>query len=470
MDLIWGRYLISMDGARRVLTDAGVACENGTIVAVDSIEALRRRYPRGREVGGARFAILPGLVNTHMHLCCGLFRGYIDDLPLLEHDVRFLFPGQRAMTPDDVYQASLLSAVELLKNGVTTTADAYLHPEASARAMVDSGIRGIVSPAMMDVWLGGEVRPVVKSTADAIAEVRGLYERWHGAAGGRLSVWPAPFTDLSASAELMRRSAALARDWGVGLQIHLAETLEGVNLVKRNHGKRVLEYVKDAGLLDGTKVVAAHCCWLSEPDIDVIRTHDVSVSYCPSSEMKMADGIPPAARLLHEGICVAIAIDATCVNNSADLLREAKLGAMLQKIVYPFDAEIVPAEQALEMITVEGARALGMESTIGSLEAGKKADVVVVRIDRPHFVPLLTQPRATIVNQLVYAASGADVAHVFVDGKEVVADGAMTTVDEAEVVSAAQRTTEAFVRRSGIDREMTALRWLPRRGSRSAQT
>lgn len=468
MEIVWGRYLLTMDAGRRILRDSGVALDGATIAAVDSLEALRRRFPGARETGGREFALIPGLVNTHMHLCCGLFRGYIDDLPLLEHDVRFLFPGQRAMTPDDVYRASLLSAVELLKNGVTTTVDAYLHPQASARAMLDSGIRGIVSPAMMDVWLGGDVGPVVKSTDEAIDELRELHARWHGAGGGRLAVWPAPFTDLSASPELMRRSAALAREWGVGIQIHLAETLEGVNLVKRHHGKRVLEYVEGCGLLDGAKVVAAHCCWLSEPDIDVIKAHDVAVSYCPSSEMKMADGIPPAARLLHEGVCVAIAIDATCVNNSADLLREAKLGAMLQKIVYPFDAEIVPAEQALEMITTEPARALGMQDAVGSLEPGKKADVVAVRIDGAHFVPLLDRPRPTIVNQLVYAASGADVAHVFVDGRRVVADGRVTTVDEREVIAAAQRTMEAFVERSGIDREITALRWLPRRGRGAA--
>lgn len=469
MEIVWGRYLLSMDGERRILDDAGVAFERDTILAVDTVTSLRQRFPGARETGGRDFAVLPGLVNTHMHLCCSLFRGYIDDLPLIEHDVRFLFPGQRAMTPDNVYCASLLSAVELLKNGVTTTADAYLHPQATARAMVDSGIRGIVSPAMMDVWLGGEIRPVISSTDAAIKEVEELYAQWHGAGDGRLAVWLAPFTDLSASPTLLRRSAALAREWGVGIQIHLAETLEGVNIVKRSHGKRVLEFVRDCGLLEGTRVVAAHCCWLSEPDIAVLKSADVAVSYCPSAEMKMADGVTPVARLLHDGVCVSIAIDATCVNNSADLFREAKLGAALQKIVYPFDSEIVPAEQALELITCEPARALGMESVIGSLEIGKKADLIAVRLTGPHYVPLLRRPRPTIVNHLIYAASGADVAHVYVDGRQVVANGQVTTLDEREVVASAQEAMEAFVARSGIDREITPLRWLPRGGGQASR-
>jgi 5-methylthioadenosine/S-adenosylhomocysteine deaminase len=465
MQIIWGRYLITMNRERQILEDSGVCCDGDTIKDVGPITVLRARYPNASEVGGANVAVLPGLVNSHMHLCCSLFRGYIDDLPLLEHDVRFLFPGQRAMTQEHVYHASLLSAVELLKNGITTTADAYLLPEASARALVDSGMRGIVSPAMMDVWLGGELGPVISTTAEAINGVRNLHERFHGAGSGRIAVWPAPFTDLSASPELIRSSGDLAREWGAGIQIHLAETLEGVNLVKRRHGKRVVEYVDACGLLNDTRVVAAHCCWVTEPDIAILKARDVAVAYCPSSEMKMADGIPPVGRLLSEGVCVSVAIDATCVNNSADLLRETKIGAMLQKVVYPFDAEIVPAEQALELITTEPARALGLESVVGSLEIGKKADIIALRIDRAHYVPLLNTPRPTIINHLVYAASGADVSEVFVDGVHLIADGTLRVLDEKSLVADAQTAITDFVRVSGIDREINALKWLPRRVS-----
>ena len=461
MNIVWGRYLITLDGERRILDDAGIAIEGSEIVAIDAVDVLRRRFPEATETGGPRHAVLPGLVNAHMHLSCSLFRGYIDDLPLLEHDVRFLFPGQRAMTDDNVYWASLLSAMELLKNGVTTTADAYLLPQATARAMVDSGIRGIVSPAMMDTWLGGEERPVITSTEGAIEEVEALRASFHGAGGGRIAVWPAPFTDLSAGPELLRRSGELAREWGAGIQIHLCETLEGCNLVKRIHGKSVLEYVEDCGLLQDNRVVAAHCCWVNERDIAIIQRHDVAVAYCPSSEMKMADGIPPVGRLLHAGVCVATSIDATCVNNTADLFREAKLGAVLQKVVYPYDAEVVPAEQALEMITRQPARALGLADSVGSLEVGKKADVVAVGLEGAHFVPLLDRPRPTVVNHLIYCASGHDVTDVFVDGQHVVAEGRMTTVDEGEVIAAAQEAMVAFVRDSGIDRETTPLKWLP---------
>ena len=459
MEVVWGRYLLTMDGERRILQDAGVVLDGSEIVAVDSIGSIRKRFPGIPESGGAHFAVLPGLVNSHMHLSCSLFRGYIDDLPLLEHDVRFLFPGQRAMNPENVYYASLLSCLELLRNGVTTVADAYLLPQATARAMVDSGIRGIVSPAMMDTWLGGEERPVITTTDQAIEEVKELREGWHGAGNNRIEVWPAPFTDLSAGPELLRRSGDLAREWDAGIQIHLGETLEGCNLVKRIHGKSVLEYVESCGLLEDNRVVAAHCCWVNERDIAVIKKRDVAVSYCPSSETKMADGIPPVARLLADGACVATAIDATCVNNSADLFREAKLGAVLQKVVYPFDAEILPAEQALEMITCLPARALGMDDTIGSLEVGKKADVITIRLDRAHFVPLLDRPRPTVINHLIYSATGHDVSDVYVDGQRVVAEGCVTTVDETDLISTTQEVMRAFIRESGIEREITSLRW-----------
>jgi 5-methylthioadenosine/S-adenosylhomocysteine deaminase len=449
-----------MDSERRIAINAGVVIDGSKIIAVDTIAAIRERFPNIKETGGANVAVLPGLVNTHMHLSCSLFRGYIDDLPLLEHDVKFLFPGQRAMTDHNVYYASLLSTMELLKNGVTTTADAYLLPQATAKAMVQSGIRGIVSPAMMDTWLGGEERPVVTTTDEAIEEVQRLRDDWHGAAGGRIQVWPAPFTDLSASPELMRRSGDLARRWGSGIQIHLAETHEGCNLVKRIHGKSVLELVESNDLLEGNRVIAAHCCWVTERDIAIIKRHHVAIGYCPSCEMKMADGVAPVARLLHDGVCVSIAIDATCVNNSADLFREAKLGAILQKTVYPFDAEVIPAEQALELITRVPARALGLATEIGSLELGKKADVITIRLDGPHYVPLLDRPRPTIINHLIYSTTGNDVSDVFVDGVHVVAKGQMTTIDEQEVIESAQKAMMDFVENSGIGREITPFRWL----------
>lgn len=459
MKIIAGRYVVTMDAERRILEDAAVAIDKDRIVAVDTVETLRQRYPQCEEVGGGDFAILPGFVNSHMHLSCGLFRGYIDDMPLLEHDVRFLFPGQRAMNDRNVYQASLLSSVELLKSGCTTTADAYLRPQATARAMVDSGIRGIVSPAMMDTWLGGENGPLVSTTDGALREVRELREKYHGAGDGRISVWVNPFTDLSASPELMKASGDLARQWGCGVQIHLCETLEGVNIVKRRHGMRVFEYAESTGLFHDNLVVAAHCCWVSEPDIAIMKKHKIAVAYCPSSESKMADGLPPVPRLLSDGVNVSIAIDATCVSNSADPLREAKLGAVLQKVTYPYDSEILPAEEALEMITTQPARALGLEDEVGSLDVGKKADVIAIRIDGPHFVPLLRTPRQTVINHLIYSASGRDVAHVFVDGKQLVRDGKLVHVDERQLVSDAQQEMMDFIQASGIGAEITQMKW-----------
>lgn len=457
--IVWGRYCIPMDGPRRIMEDAGVLIEGGRIADVDGIGELRERHPGIPESGGSGVAVLPGLINTHTHLSCGVFRGYIDDMPLIEHDVRFMFPAQQYMSSEIVHAASRLTCLELLRAGVTTVLDAYLQPRASAQAIHESGMRGVVSPAMMDRWLGGEPAPLTRTTDQCMYELEDLRSEWDGADAGRITVWPAPFTELTASPELLRASGEYAREWGTGVQIHLAETLESVHLVKRLHGTRVLEYVEECGLLEGNTTVGAHCCWLSESDIAVIKRNAVSVSYCPSSEMKMSDGVPPAARLRAEGVPVPIAIDATCVNNSADLFREAKLGALLQKIVSPLDPELIPAEQALEMITCTPARAAGMHTDIGSLEVGKAADVITVDVTRPHYVPLLWRPRPTIVNHLIYSGSGEDVRDVWVGGRKVVSDGHLETLDEEEVIRTAQSAIERLVEDSGIDRESVDLNW-----------
>jgi 5-methylthioadenosine/S-adenosylhomocysteine deaminase len=466
MKILSGRYVVTMDTDRRVLERGGVAFEGDRIVAVDGVEQLAERFPECEILGGDEFVVLPGLVNAHMHLACSLWRGYIDDMPLIEHDVRFLFPGQRAMNNENVYAASLLSSLELLKNGVTTTADAYLYPAASARAILDSGLRGVVSPSMMDTWLGELPGPVITSTRGALDAAEELHSEWNGAGDGRIAICPAPFTDLTASPELIRGCAELARKWESVTQIHMCETLEGVNLVKRRYGKRVFEYAESCGLFESPHVVAAHCCWLSESDIAIIKKYDVAVAYCPSCEAKMSDGLPPITRLLSDGVCAAIAIDATCVNNSADLLHEAKIGALLQKVAPPLDPEVVPVERALEMVTINGARALGLEKAVGSLEVGKRADLIALRIDRAHYVPLLTAPRYTVINHLIYSANGADVAEVYVNGRHVVHDHQILTLDEREVIKRAQQAFEEFVDASGIASQIDPMRWgIPNEGN-----
>jgi 5-methylthioadenosine/S-adenosylhomocysteine deaminase len=448
--LVRGRYVVTIDPTRRILDDGAVVVERDRIVAVDTYERLRRQFGQAHEFGGPDVAVLPGLVNAHMHLAASLWRGYIDDMTLLDHDVRYMFPGQRAMTPQITYAASLLSGLELLMSGVTTTADAYLHPDATIRALVALGTRALVSPSMMDSWLGDGAGPVVTSTQSALDGVVELHGEWNGTDSGRIRVCPAPFTDLSASPALMYGSAELAGRWGTPLQIHMCETHEGVSFVRRSHGLSVFEYAEKAGLFGRAPVLAAHCCWVSEPDIAVMKRHGVSVAYCPSSEAKMADGIPPVTRFLADGLAVAIAIDATSENNTADLFREAKVGAILQKVVPPYDPQALPVEKALDMITIDAARALGMEKDIGSLEPGKKADLITVRIDGPHFVPLLSKPTRTIVNHLVYGASGRDVDDVFVDGRPLMMGRQVHSVDEREVIRNAQKAIEEFVSRTAI--------------------
>lgn len=451
MRLITGQYVVTMDAQRRVLKNGAVVIHGNQIVDVGDFVSLRHQYPDAEMMGSNTYAVLPGLINVHAHLASSLYRGIGDDMSLMEMNKRVLFPADKAMTADDVYIGALVSLIEMAKNGITTTADMYLNQDRVAEAIKHIGMRGIISTALMDQWEGQEVSPA-RQTDIVLEEGISLVERWNGAANGRIRAWFAPYTELLASKELLRRVREAADQYQTGIHIHLAETLESVELIRRQWGTRVFEYVERVGLL-GPDVLAAHCCWLSEKDIEVIKQTGIKVAHMPSAEMKLSDGITPVPRLLSEGICVAVGLDGPAWNNCNDLLREAKTAALLHKVNWPLDPELVPAETAFEMITVNAAQALLWDDEIGSLEVGKKADIVLVNLDQPQFVPLVDKPKCNLINHLIYAASGRDVDTVLIDGEVVVKNGKVLTVDEGQVLKEGSQRAQDLIIRSGISRD-----------------
>lgn len=455
--IVHGRYLITMDAKRRIIKDGAVLIQGDRVAEISAFDVLRQRHSDAEIIGGSDYAILPGLINAHSHLASSLYRSIGDDMSLMEMNKRVLFPVEKVMTSNDVYWGSLISLMEMVKNGITTTLDMYLHQHKVAEAIRDVGMRGIVSTAMMDQWEGPEDAPQ-KSTEIVLEENIQLVEDWNGKAGGRIRAWFAPYTELLASEALMQKTRDAANRYQTGIHIHLAETYEAVEAVRRKKGKRIFEYVYDTGLL-GPDVLAGHCCWLSEKDIAIVKQSGVKIAHMPSAEMKLSDGITPVPRLLSEGVCVAVGLDGPGWNNCNDLLREAKTAALLHKVNWPFDPELIPAETALEMITVNAARALLWDDEIGSLEVGKKADIILVNLNQPHFVPLVDQPKFNIVNQLIYTSSGRDVETVLINGEIVVQDGQVVTVDEKDAVRRGFKIAQDLATRSGIAHEMIPWRW-----------
>ena len=456
MRMAEGRYVITMDKRRRIISDGCVVYDGDKIVDVGKTDVMKEKYRNIEEkFGGRHSVVLPGLINTHMHLELSFFRGLWDGISLsrLKRNIAEVVPH---MTVEDIYTGSMLSLVDLVKNGVTTTIHISLHADKAAEAMSQLGTRGVVCTAMQDREIGEREAPP-RSTDEVLKENIDLIEKWNGAAQGRIKAWFGPYTELLTTPELLRRTDELADKYQTGIHAHLAETYESQMFIQGICGKRVYEYVHDTGML-GPNVLAAHSCWLSENEIELIKKTGTNIAYCPCVESMISDGIAPTVRLLSEGVNVSLAIDANCNNQTSDLFREARFASLLHKNLPPLVSEVIPAEQALELITVNPAKALLWEKEIGSLEAGKKADLILVDIKKPYFMPVLDKPRATVVSNLIYAGSGNDVNTVIIDGKTIVKNKVIQTLNENEIIEKFQRATEDLMERSHYTIERD-LRW-----------
>ena len=445
MNMVEGRYVITMDENRRIIRNGGIVYDDNKIVAVGKKDELKRKYKLDETLGGKNYLVMPGLINTHMHLELSFFRGLWEgiSLYLLKRSIAQVIPH---MTQEDLYIGSMLSLVDLVKNGVTTTIQISLEANKAAEAMTALGTRGVVCSAMQDREVGEREAPA-RSTDEVLKENIELVEKWNGGAQGRIRAWFGPYTELLTTPELLRRTDELADKYNTGIHIHLAETYESQMLTQRMYGKRVFEYAYDTGVL-GSNVIAAHACWLSEREIKIIKKTDTKIAYCPCVEMMIADGIAPAARLLSEGITLCIAIDANSNNQTSDLLRDARVASLVHKNLPLLNPEVMPAEQMMETITVNPAKALMWENEIGSLKVGKKADIVLIDIKKPYFMPIIEGPETNIVSNLIYAGSGNDVDTVIVDGKPVVKNKVLQTIDEEKIMTEFQEATESLLKRS----------------------
>jgi 5-methylthioadenosine/S-adenosylhomocysteine deaminase len=425
-DSIWSaRYVISEDAQRRVIENGAVAIRGERIVGVGTKAEIDRQFQAAQRVDRPEAILAPGLINTHTHAAMSLFRGIADDLNLQDWLEKFIFPAEaKNVSADFVRWGTRLGCLEMLLGGTTTFTDMYYFEDVVAESAKEAGMRGVLGETIIGFPVADN-----KTPADALRFTEKYLARFRGDPLVVAAV--APHALYTNSDETLKASRALADKYGAPLVIHVSETKkENDDTVAKRHMSptRVLDSL---GVFNG-RTVAAHCVWVDDSDMAILRARNVGVAHCPSSNMKLASGIAPIVRMLALDIAVGLGPDGPAgSNNDFNLFEEMDLAAKLQK-VSTGDPRALPATAALEMATIRGARALGLEKEIGSLEPGKRADLIMVRIDRPNGVPLYDP-----ISQMVYALKAENVRDVMVNGKPVVLDSKILTLNEAQILQKA---------------------------------
>ncbi len=444
-----GATVVTVDPERRIITDGALAVRGDRLAAVGKSAGVRAQFPAARRVNLAGKLVIPGLVDTHVHLAQALIRGCADDMDLIPWLTERVWVLQGNYTVADGRASAALCIAEMLRSGTTTFLESMLAGryglDGIAEVVAQSGIRGILSKIVMDIaaYADGSnaMYPgMVEERETSMRQALEMYDRWNGAANGRIQVWFGPRTPGGVSVDLYREMVREARQRDMGITMHLGEVRADVAFMRREFNMTLVEFCDHVGML-GPKTVLVHTVWLTPPEIARLAETGTSISHNPSSNTKLASGFAPIPEMLAAGVNVTLGCDGGPSNNSYDLIREMKLAAVIHK-GRTLDPVVVPAETVLEMATIHGARALGLAHEIGSLEAGKKADFVVLNMDRPGLTP---SPNP--VSTLVYAAMGSDVETVVVDGQVVVEGGRLLTLDEEAVVAEArQRAAEVYAR------------------------
>ncbi|MGD8461969.1 MAG: amidohydrolase [Desulfobacterales bacterium] len=417
--LVTNGIVLTLDAADTILTKGTVAIAKDTITAVGPAEEFSD-WSASEVVDARGGIIMPGLINSHTHAAMTCFRGLADDLPLMTWLNGHIFPAEAKLDDPMVYSGALLACAEMIMSGTTCFCDMYLFEDAVARAASDAGMRAVVGEVLYDFD-----SPNYGPIAQGFEYTRKLIETWQDHPLVTIAV--EPHSTYLCAPELLQKAFELARQFRLPLVIHLAESKSEVSQIKERFDKTPVEHLADLGLL-ASNVVACHCVALTENDIALLKRFDVKVAHNAESNMKLASGIAPIPELLTEGICVGLGTDGCASNNDLDLFLEMDTVAKLHK-AKTLDPTVMDAETVLKMATIGAARVLGLESFIGSIETGKKADLIIVDTDQPHLTPMYNP-----VSHMVYAARGSDVTTVMINGTIVMQDGRLTTMDLGRIM------------------------------------
>jgi len=447
--LIEGGTVVTLDEKRRVIKNGGVAIKDDRIIEVNKARELKRKYPSVETVDAKGKLILPGFIDTHIHMAQMLARGLTDEIDNVR--VRWswdrVYPWEANLTEEDVYISAKLCAVELIKTGTTCVADPGApHMDSVARVLEESGLRGIVAIASMDQWSDEWPLPPgvrASSTEEALRQSEALIKRWHRTANDPIRGWCSLRVMPNLSANLIKGINILARKYGVGIEIHAAVTKGRVEWIKKQTGYTKIKYLNSLGVL-GPNWLMTHMIWITDDEIPILKEHNVNVCHCPGASYHGGAGafsIGKFPEMIKAGINVSLGCDSSAANNSLDMFRAMYQVATGHKEARR-DGGLISPEQALEMATINGAKGLLWDDQIGSLETGKKADLIIVDIKKSNWIPLYD---FSIVPNIVYAGDGADVETVIIDGKIVMENRVIKTLNEEEVLEKSQKTAEKLV-------------------------
>jgi 5-methylthioadenosine/S-adenosylhomocysteine deaminase len=432
--LLRGGTVVTMDASGRILENGAVAVRRDRIVAVGPASELAARYEAATVHNTAGRLVLPGLVNVHTHVPMTLFRGIADDMELMDWLQNHIWPAEkRNVTPEFVTWGTRLAAWELIRSGTTTFTDMYFYEDQVAAAAKEAGLRAVCASTVIDFPVPG-----AKDADEGLAAAEAFLGRWREDP----LVIPAvgPHAAYSVSPANLKRAKALADRYGSPLVIHAAESPSEMKTIRERYGLSTVEHLDQLGLL-GPRTLLAHAVWLSDADIATVKARDAGLAHCPQSNMKIAAGVAPIPKLRRAGVRVGLGTDGPASNNDLSLFEEIDAALKLQKIT-TMDAAAFTAREAVEMATIGGARALHLEDRIGSLEPGKKADIVVVALDAPNAIPLYN-----VYSHVAYALKANDVESVIVDGKVLMERRLILTLDTTAIAAKA-RELQAQVARS----------------------
>ncbi|MDR0841316.1 MAG: amidohydrolase [Christensenellaceae bacterium] len=443
--------IVTVDAKRRVLFGEDLLIEGDHIVAVGGISPQQAASATEVIDCGGR-VLFPGFINTHTHLFQNLLKGLGDDMALTDWLCTMTFPAASYLQPEDTYVAAMLGCMEGLRSGITTTVDyMYPHPveglsDGIAQAYAKLRVRGILGRGCMDAGEELGVCPEIMQTpAQVERDLVRLFDRYHNTENGRIRIWAAPAALWSTTGALLTRLWEIVNHYHAGFTVHVCETVSDREFTEKQHGCASTDCLQKLGIL-GPNVLMVHCVYLNELDIARSAEYDLKVSHNAVSNMYLSSGVAPIPAMLRAGVTVGLGVDGAASNNGQDMLELMKTTALLQK-VHTCNPTVISAEKVLEMATIDGARALGMQDEIGSLEPGKKADIVLFDPQAsPKAIPLHNP-----VSTLVYSSTMQNIQSVLVDGEFVLRDGAICAVaDERAFLQRAQQTADALAARAGI--------------------
>ena len=419
--IIAGDYVVTMDDDGTVVSNGAVAIDDGLIIAIGPAEDIDARYSANGRLDGANRIVMPGLINGHSHAAMTLLRGVADDLDLMDWLQNYIFPAEVEFVDDEFVRIGTeLACWEMIRGGTTTFVDMYYYPDMIAQVVEQCGVRAYVSATVID-----QRSPDAESAADSLLKGQAFVDAWKGRNSRITPIW-GPHANYTLNAEQLSDTRAAADAAGIPISIHLSESPFEVEYSKSTYGTTSIELMESIGFFDGP-TIGAHVVWPTENEIGILAERRVGVIHNPTSNMKISSGISPVTDMLEAGVLVGLGTDGAASNNDLDMWEEMRLATFLQK-VDTMDPKALSASTVLRMATRGGAEAIGLHESVGSLEVGKRADLIQVSFDDVHFVPTYD-----VISHLVYVTDEQDVASVTVDGRLLMRNGEFLTIDTDRV-------------------------------------